>query len=45
LSTLITIDIVNVEAWYYSWSKYRYDDTYLENFVDIYKHFHNETLC
>jgi len=45
LSTLITFDIVDVEAWYYSWSKYRYVDIYPENFIEFHKHFHNETSC
>jgi len=35
LSSLITIDIVDVEAWYYSWRKYRYVDIYPENFCWI----------
>jgi len=45
LSTLTSIDIVDVEAWYHSWSKYRYVDIYLENFIEFHKHFHNEILC
>jgi len=45
LSTLLTIDLVDVEAWNYSESKNRYVDIYAENFVELHKHFHNETLC
>jgi len=44
LSTLITIDVVDMEAWYYSWSKHRYVDIYPENFIKFYQHFRNETL-
>jgi len=38
-------DLVDVEAWNYSWSKYRYVDIYPENFIEFRKHFHNEILC
>jgi len=42
---LITIDLVDVEAWNYSWSKIKYVDIYLENFIEVHKHFHNIILC
>jgi len=45
LSTLITIDLVDAEAWNYSWSKLRYVDIYPENFIELCKHFHNKILC
>jgi len=41
----ITIDLIDVKAWNYSWSKYKYVDNYSENFIELHKHFHNEILC
>jgi len=45
LSTLITFDLVDVKAWNFSWSKFRYVDIYPENFIEFHKHFHYEILC
>jgi len=38
----ITIGLVDVKAWYYSWRKYRYVDIYSENFVEFQQHSHIE---
>jgi len=44
LSIFININLVDVEAWNYSWSNYRYVDIYPENYIEMHKHFLNKIL-